>query len=402
MFNKDSIKLYLLGAAALIATVWLFWDNYAPEWKGYQGEFRDMVAKRFGAARAEQIPTGLQQVWVKDLDRVDRCTTCHQGMEWKGLESVPNPFRSHPREILEKHPLLQFGCTSCHGGQGYATETEAAHGFAEHWEEPLLGRKLTDRYLVKDRKAMMQANCNVCHRFDRETKGADFINLAKQIVQEKNCRACHMINGRGGSIGPDLTNVGEKSPEQYDYQRVSGVKTAFAWHVMHFQNPKSLVNESIMPNFGFSSRDAQSLALLVMSWRRVQLPARYISGAVVADRPTPEEIAKEKQMLEGEGAFFVKKGCFTCHAVTSLGIESASKIGPDLSEAVTDVQSRFGRTLDDFLNNPTGTMAVVLATQIPLTDAEKKEAIERLKIAYQRKQEKSAQPTPTPNAQLKK
>jgi cbb3-type cytochrome oxidase cytochrome c subunit len=103
-------------------------------------------------------------------------------------------------------------------------------------------------------------------------------------------------------------------------------------------------------------------------------------------------------MLSGEGAFFVKKGCFVCHSVETLGIESAAKIGPDLSIAVPDVQSRFGRTLEDFLKNPTGTMSVVLATQIPLTDEEKKEAVEKLKIAYQRKQEQQSQPqkTPTP------
>lgn len=92
-------------------------------------------------------------------------------------------------------------------------------------------------------------------------------------------------------------------------------------------------------------------------------------------------------MLEGEGAFFVKKGCFICHSVSTLGIESASNIGPDLAVAVTDVQSRFGKTLEDFLSNPTGTMAVVLSTQIHLTDEERLEAIAKLKTAYQKKQE---------------
>ena len=106
-----------------------------------------------------------------------------------------------------------------------------------------------------------------------------------------------------------------------------------------------------------------------------------------------------ERMLEGEGAFFVKKGCFVCHSVSTLGVESASKIGPDLSEAFTDVQSRFGRQLEDFLNNPTGTMAVVLSTQIILSPEEKREAVEKLKIAYQKKTEQQAKSTTEPKGQ---
>ena len=384
-FSRDALLLYAFGAVVLIITGAVFWSYYTPDWQGYQNEFRDLVAKKFGPDRAAQAPRGLQQIWVKDLDRVDRCTTCHLGMEWKGLEGAAQPFKSHPQEILKKHPLSQYGCTSCHGGQGYATDMESAHGFTEHWEEPLLGKQVSDLYLIKDRKAMMQMNCNSCHRYDRETAGADYINQAKLLIQSKNCRACHMINGRGGVIGPDLSFVGDKSPEQYDYSRMLGVKTAFAWHVSHLQNPKSLVPETVMPNFNLNSKEAQSLALLVMSWKRANIPASYRPGFKLAEVQTPEEMEREKQMLVGEGAFFVKKGCFACHSITAFDIKSASAIGPDLSFAVPDVQSRFGKTLEDFLNNPTGTMAVVLSTQIVLTNEEKQEAVAKLKTAYEKK-----------------
>ncbi len=393
MYRKDLIWLCAFGVAIAVITGFVIWSAWGAEWRAYQAEFRDMIADKFGEERAAGVPRGLQQIWVRELGRVDRCTTCHEGMEWKGLENEPNPYRSHPAQILKIHPLARFGCTGCHGGQGYATSFDSAHGFVEHWEEPLLGNELSDVYLVRDKKAMLQMRCNECHRYERETKGTDFINRAKQLVQEKGCRACHVVNGRGGQIGPDLTYVGDKSPEQYDYARISGVNSAFAWHVAHLQDPKSLVPETVMPNFNFSSADAQALTLLVLSWKRTELPVRYFPGAILADRATPEEVEKERQMMEGEGAFFVKKGCFICHSVSTLGIESATNIGPDLSEAVVDVQSRFGRTLEDFLANPTGTMSVVLATQIQLSADEKQEVIKKLKYAYEKKSTQGTQTT---------
>ena len=99
---------------------------------------------------------------------------------------------------------------------------------------------------------------------------------------------------------------------------------------------------SVMPNFGFNTHQAQALSLLVMSWKKNLVPAQFVVGPKVGDFPTAEERAKEQQMLNGEGAFFVKHTCFVCHDVSTLGIESATKIGPDLAKAVTDVPARFG------------------------------------------------------------
>jgi len=386
--TSDSLWIYLCSGAALLLTGYVYWDHFNPEWKAYQSEFRGFVAKKFGEQKASEASSGIQQIWVKELNRTDRCITCHVGMDWKGLESAPNPFRSHPKEILEKHPVAKYGCTMCHGGQGYATTLAAAHAVdAEHWEQPLLGADLAKAYIVSDRKALLESNCNVCHRYDRETKGAGYINYAKELVRSKGCRACHTINSRGGVIGPNLTYIGDQAPEQYDYKRVQGRPSVFGWHLAHFKDPKSMASETVMPNFNFGSREAQSLAMLVMSWKRAELPARYMPGMKMGDQPTAAEAAKEAEMLNGDGALFVKKTCFICHEVSSLGVESPAKIGPDLAMAYTDVQSRFGKTLEDFLKNPTGTMAMVLSTQIHLTDTEKADITQKLKSAYQKKQE---------------
>jgi cytochrome c551/c552 len=80
-------------------------------------------------------------------------------------------------------------------------------------------------------------------------------------------------------------------------------------------------------------------------------------------------------------AFFTQKGCVQCHSVSVYGVKSAAQIGPDLSDAVNDVPRRFGKPLEEFLANPTGTMQMVLSSQIKLTDAEKQEAIRLIKKA---------------------
>ena len=197
-----------------------------------------------------------------------------------------------------------------------------------------------------------------------------------------------------------LTEVGEKAPEQYDFSRLSGQRTAFAWHVAHFKDPRALVIDTVMPNFHLSTREAQALAMLVMSWRRLDVPAAYVSGTPQTDPVNAEEAAAEQRMKTGPGAWFVQTGCFVCHSIAVLGVRSPAQIGPDLSNAVEDVQSRFGRTIDDFLAAPTGTMAVVLSRQIVLTPEQKAVAIQKLRDAFAEYQKQKAAGTKTPAAPM--
>jgi hypothetical protein len=145
-----------------------------------------------------------------------------------------------------------------------------------------------------------------------------------------------------------------------------------------------------MPNFNFSTKDAQALGMLVMSWRKAPVPAALVPGTPRTDPQTEDEVLADRRMREGPGAWFVKTGCFVCHSISVYDVKSPAQIGPDLSTAVEDVQARFGRTLDDFLREPTGTMSVVLSRQIVLTAEEKAVAVAKLREAFAEHQKRSA------------
>jgi hypothetical protein len=81
------------------------------------------------------------------------------------------------------------------------------------------------------------------------------------------------------------------------------------------------------------------------------------------------------QSTDPRAALFVRKGCPQCHSISALGVKSPAELGPDLTFAYTDVQSRFNMKLEEFLKNPTGTMQVVLSSQIKLSPAERDSVI---------------------------
>ena len=97
---------------------------------------------------------------------------------------------------------------------------------------------------------------------------------------------------------------------------------------------------------------------------------------------TPEQKKEIEASWDGPGQFFVRHGCFTCHGVSVHNVKGLAPIGPDLSNAVEDVQARFGRKLEDFLKEPQGTMQMVLSQLIVLTPEQKAEALQQLQTAY--------------------
>ena len=66
---------------------------------------------------------------------------------------------------------------------------------------------------------------------------------------------------------------------------------------------------------------------------------------------------------------------------------------PNLSNAVDDVRTRFGRSLEEFWKEPQGTMQMVLSQLIVLTPEQKDVALKELQAAFAEYQKQRATKT---------
>jgi cytochrome c2 len=303
------------------------------DWKPIQVRFREVLEQHGQLAAARAFRPGVRQLWVPELGRVDRCVTCHLGYEWAGAlpASLGAPLAPHsPLPYLDAHPFPQFGCTVCHGGQGFATSTAAAHGHVENWDEPLLGRTLAERNGLTAAE-LMQLRCNGCHRRDESTPGMAIIDRGKELFRKNKCLVCHVVEDRGGLKAPELTYIGDKDPELFDFTHVTGPHTAFNWHVQHLTHAGEVSPGTAMPDFDFEPEEARALALLLLSWRRQSFPPRYLPAARAVAAPGESKAPRQPApvpLVPGAEAghdVFVSRGCNSCH-----GVGTGTVIGPDL------------------------------------------------------------------------
>jgi len=264
-------------------------DEYR-EWKDYQHKYIQEEIKRAATpelkAVAERIPVEIRQIILPDLNRVDRCTSCHLAVEDPSYGGYPQPLAYHPHHA--QHPFERFGCTVCHRGQGRATTQADAHGHVEHWDEPMLPLKY------------IQASCGKCH--DNENNpGAPDLARGQQVFETAGCRGCHKLSGIGGVVGPELDKVGaRRSPE---------------WLKKHFLSPASVSPGSGMPPQKFGEQDLDAIILFMLSQTGETAPGYYASMKVIPSASL------------GKG-LFQQKGCIGCHSVGGKG----GVVGPALDD----------------------------------------------------------------------
>ena len=311
-------------SSALLLLIIGMWINveHDPEWTKYQKKYYKEHAlkteKEYAAATSEEEKESLgkelaflkkpvyevKQILLKGIalwseggngDRVDRCMTCHMGINRVDSISEEQPFSNHPRwEVyLKNHPPETFGCVLCHEGQPRAvTDPEKAHGEVKHWLTPM------------NRGKLAQSSCIKCHEKNIELVGAEELWKGIKLFEELRCFGCHTTEGFGNDehsiIAPDLTQI--------------GTRVNITWLVEWLMMPKKFRPSTRMPDFILTKKEAVSIATYLWQNSEGFFPEM------------PREF--DEDMIDEGYSIFESVGCLACHS----DVEEDGKIhGPNLA-----------------------------------------------------------------------
>jgi mono/diheme cytochrome c family protein len=323
--STQTILLSIFALILLATTGWVVIDEFSRPWKDFQEEFKTTEKKLLDdeiklietqkiGATGEQLKklegqeqqlnqrlklnagrsAEIDQIWIPELRRADRCATCHAGVEKAAFAQVEGPLKKHPGDFFAHHPTKTFGCTLCHEGDGMGLSVEEGHGETDHWNRPLL------------RGETVESSCSKCHLYNEQVPehvafpDAPTLTQGKNLYVAKGCRGCHELQGfeRPYSIAPVLSRVGEKVDND--------------WLGKWLKRPKDYLPETIMPFFDLPDEEIQALAAFLLS--RKEKSNESVQPLVPGDIESGQKLVAEI-------------GCLGCHKVQEKG----GTFGPDLS-----------------------------------------------------------------------
>ena len=275
--------------------------NALRPYRRFQREYAQLGASRAKSLQAAQAylkqPVAIRQIWLPDFEnRVDRCTTCHLGVQDPNMAGAPEPFRLHPATYHTPKDFGRFGCTACHGGQGLATLEKDAHGEVVDADAPMTPL------------AYIESGCGRCHA-SGSVPGAAMLSRGRALMEKSGCYACHAVKGHEAfrSEAPPLEIVALKT----------GAGALKRW----LKDPKSLDPNATMPKFPLNDTDIEALSNYVFSLS----PGRALADRIAAAAAEPPGDADKGKAL------FAESRCLSCHTVEGKGNGSA----PELSQVAS-------------------------------------------------------------------
>ena len=312
----DSVRAFGVVSLIFLASMAIAPSkNFFSEWRHYQHGYLKMIRNRSDANTLQRhFQGGIQQIWLPELGVVDRCTSCHVGLNEMSLTDVSTqPFRKHP---VIPHKLDQFACTVCHRGQGAATTVAEAHSSTLAWEQPILPAKY------------IESSCGQCHR--GPLPGTPQLNMGRSLLAREGCVHCHTVKLPDGSTmkatddPPSLSHIADKTTREWIY----------AW----LKDPQAYASTATMPNFKLSDDDARDVSAFLIA------NSAPVAGDTLSVSAKPSSDPAAGASLYGESF------CASCHAVqNAAGNLVGGDVGPELTRVGSKVKPEW---LQAWIRNP--------------------------------------------------
>lgn len=280
--------------------------------------------------------------------------TAHVGEHRYSVEKVlaMHPLIGKETRPFEFHPVAEYGCTSCHNGNGNGLTTNKAHGpvFDGQYEVEFVGEvpQFIESDPINDPRfskvfngkpghdllfqtrpiyvgGLIQAKCVQCHQTSQAQADMGIANgfdpllqksvddLTKNYQQgrslyiEQACYACHKIAAlsRGG-VGPELTNEGNSYPWY--------IKQKIVW-------PQSDLKTSTMPNMRLDHEEVEDLMTFMLAQKGSNQAVGHIPYYMSVQkwesgRKQPWEKPVDPAQifdLNYSLTVFATEGCAACH-----------------------------------------------------------------------------------------
>jgi mono/diheme cytochrome c family protein len=291
---------FLLSIILLAITGILLFRESRPEWKQYQEKYRehlnDQAVTPAEKDRGSQFAIGVQQDWLPDFDKADRCRSCHIGVD---NPDAPQQAPLSPHPDISPHLFKKFGCTACHDGDGFATRLPDAH------KDLLPGR-------------LIEASCGKCHGLlGPGIEEAPTYTAGYDLLNEKTCVGCHLVSGKKKSEfhGPSLLGINTKVSKN--------------WLVKWLQEPKNYLPSSRMANFLLENEEVGLLADFLLSQKMPNETADIFYKDREAEQEIIDNLSEDKldELVDQGKVVFGRLRCLSCHALNGKG----GTIGPELS-----------------------------------------------------------------------
>lgn len=320
-----------------------------------------VLAQLQGNGEQEEIENRHQEA-----DRLKALKVAHVGDVTYDVTKVlrMHPLMGKETRPFEFHPLEEYGCVSCHNGNGRGLTTETAHGpvFDGQYEKEFMGPEpeFTESDPQNDPTfasvfngkpghallfqttplyvgALIQAKCVQCHQPENDaseayppsTRPSDIDPLinnylaGEQLFISQACYACHRISGfaRGG-VGPELTQEG------YNYPWF--VKQSIVW-------PQADLASSTMPNYVLDHKELENLLTFLLAQtgesagisktaQKSSLQAWEAGKRLPWETPSsPVQI----QDLRYAMTVFATEGCAACHRLKGFEANAGFSIEKD-------------------------------------------------------------------------